>query len=269
VYKIVINVDWNKRDDARNPSNDTVDSIPSEQAKLERSALITYSQRDTPPKEKETNLNPEDQTAVDELKRENQTLQTAAHRQKRNSTANCVMETRGEEDGILKGYQSILQNKFYPAFHSQTPEDFHKRLTFLQQCTRQGSAIRSNPQVDANGITRVKNSVFGRQPICILRLADFYYTKVVIDNINIDYEENIWDTNPEGFGMQPMVANVTIQMKVIGGQSLKGPIDALQNAVSFNYYANSTITDTGLYSAPSNAAAKQQTYNEGIVSKKK
>jgi hypothetical protein len=61
-----------------------------------------------------------------------------------------------------------------------------------------------------------------------------------------------------------MIAKVTLQMKVLGGQSLKGPIDALQNAVSFNYYANSNFTKEGMYLLPSAMAAKQNSYINGI-----
>jgi hypothetical protein len=64
--------------------------------------------------------------------------------------------------------------------------------------------------------------------------------------------------------MQPMIAKVNIQMKVIGGQSLKGPIDALQNAVSYNSYANSSFSDKGIYILPSYNAAAQNSFNEGV-----
>jgi hypothetical protein len=129
---------------------------------------------------------------------------------------------------------------------------------------RQGAAKKYEPIVE-NGILRAKNSVFGRQPICILRVGDFFYTKVIIENLVIDYSETTWDMNPEGFGMQPMIAKVTLQMKVMGGQSLKGPIDALQNAVTFNYYANSNFTKAGMYSRPSAEADNQEGYIGGIL----
>lgn len=152
------------------------------------------------------------------------------------------------EDGVMKGFKAMKDNKYKPVFHSQTPEDFHRRLTFLHQCTRQGNSIRKVQTNQSGGESMTaNNSVFGRQPICVLRIGDFYYTKVVIENINFDYTDSPWDLNPEGFGMQFMIANVTMQMKVIGGQSLKGPIDALQNAVSFNYFANSTFANDGVY----------------------
>jgi len=56
-------------------------------------------------------------------------------------------------------------------------------------------------------------------------------------------------------------------MKVIGGQSLKGPIDALQNAVSFNHYGNSNFTDKGMYARPAEEANKQKSYMDGILTK--
>jgi hypothetical protein len=172
------------------------------------------------------------------------------------------MKERSVDDtAILHGFNSITDNYYYPVFHSQTPEDFHKRLTFLQQCTRQGAA--THYFTDANDMS-ARNSVFGRQPICILRYGDFMYTKVIIESVNFDYADAPWDMNPEGFGMQPMMAKITLTMKIIGGQSLKGPIDALQNAVSFNYYANSNFTDKGMYILPSAMAAKQASYKSGV-----
>jgi hypothetical protein len=123
---------------------------------------------------------------------------------------------------------------FQPAFHAITPEGLNSRLTFLQQCTRQGPT-------DIDGVS--DNLAFGRPPVCILRLGDFYHTKIVIDNIGISYEPLVWDLNPEGIGVQPMIATVDLSYKMIGGQSLKGPINKLQNAVSFNYFANTQVYD--------------------------
>jgi len=124
---------------------------------------------------------------------------------------------------------------FHPAFHSTTPEGLNSRLTFLQQCTRQGPTIEAQNTV---------NLAFGRPPICILRLGDFFHTKILIDSLTIDYEPLIWDLNPEGIGVQPMLANVTLSIKIIGGSSLISPINKLQNALSFNYYANTRTYDT-------------------------
>jgi hypothetical protein len=49
--------------------------------------------------------------------------------------------------------------------------------------------------------------------------------------------------NPEGIGIQPMVANVTMNFDIIGGMGLAKPVEQLQNALSFNYYANTEIYD--------------------------
>jgi hypothetical protein len=123
---------------------------------------------------------------------------------------------------------------FHPAFHSTTPEGLNSRLTFLLQCTRQGATMESQ---DAS------NLAFGRPPVCILRIGDFYNTKIVMDNVSFDYEPLVWDLNPEGIGVQPMIANVTISFKFIGGSSLDGPLNKLQNALSFNYFANTQVYD--------------------------
>ena len=121
---------------------------------------------------------------------------------------------------------------FHPAFHSTTPEGLNSRLTFLHQCTRQG------PTLEQQGAS---NLAFGRAPICILRVGDFFYTKIAIDSLSIDYEPLVWDLNPEGIGVQPMIANVSLSFKFIGAESLLGPINKLQNALSFNYYANAGV----------------------------
>lgn len=123
---------------------------------------------------------------------------------------------------------------FHPAFHSTTPEGLNSRLNFLLQCTRQG------PTLESKGAT---NLAFGRPPVCILRIGDFYNTKIIMENVNIDYEPLVWDLNPEGIGVQPMIANVDISFKFIGGSSLYGPISKLQNALSFNYFANTQVYD--------------------------
>ena len=121
---------------------------------------------------------------------------------------------------------------FHPAFHSMTPEGLNGRLTFLQQCTRQGPNIAKNePQ----------NMAFGKPPICVLRVGDFYHTKIVIDSVNFSFDPLQWDLNPEGIGVQPMLAKVDLNFKFIGGSSLGGPINELQNAVSFNFFANTSV----------------------------
>jgi len=139
-----------------------------------------------------------------------------------------------ESDGII--YDTIREKIkfFHPAFHSTTPEGFNSRLTFLQQCTRQGPTDKGN---------KSNNLAFGSPPVCILRIGDFYNTKIIMNSLAITYDPLVWDLNPEGVGVQPMIANVSIGFKFIGGSSLNGPINKLQNAVSFNYFANSGVYD--------------------------
>lgn len=129
---------------------------------------------------------------------------------------------------------------FSPAFHSITPEGFNARLGFLHQCTRQGPTYSSS---DDTTFKSAGNLAFGRPPICVLRIGDFYNTKIIIETVSIDYETQQWDMNPEGIGMQPTFASVTLNFKFLGGSDLETPISRLQNALSFNYYANQSIYD--------------------------
>ena len=155
-------------------------------------------------------------------------------------------DNEGEFFEILDRESPIMHNLitdkikyFDPAFHSISPEGFNARLTFLHQCTRQGATIE---QGDPNAISAY-NLAFGRPPVCVLRLGDFYYTKIIISGLNIRYENPQWDLNPEGIGVMPMFANITINFTFLGGSDLAGPIARLQNAVSFNYYANTGVYD--------------------------
>lgn len=139
---------------------------------------------------------------------------------------------------------------FNPAFHAITPEGFNARLTFLQQCTRQG-ATSEMTGIGNGGITS-NNLAFGRMPVCVLRIGDFIHTRIIIQSISINYGANgamQWDLNPEGAGVQPMYAKVSMNIVLIGGQSLETPISRLQNALSFNYYANAESYDNRADSA--------------------
>ena len=108
-------------------------------------------------------------------------------------------------------------------------------MTFLNQCLRPGSSIE--------GIVGPNNMSFGRPPVCVLRLGDYYNCKVIINNIDFSYEQPFWDLNPEGIGAQPWVVRVSMQMYIVGGMSLGGPLSQLQNAVSFNYFANTELCE--------------------------
>jgi hypothetical protein len=84
---------------------------------------------------------------------------------------------------------------------------------------------------------------FGRPPICVLRIGDFFNTRILISSVSIDYEDVHWDMNPEGIGMQPMFARISLNFKFLGGSDIEAPIARLQNALSFNYYANTGVYD--------------------------
>ena len=161
-----------------------------------------------------------------------------------------------ENDDMVKRYISDKVDYFDPAFHSITPEGFNARLTFLQQCVRQGPTISAS-DLGMGSAYGAGNLSFGRAPFCVLRIGDFFNTKICIQNINIEYDNNgiQWDLNPEGVGLQPMFANVSINFTFLGGSDISGPIARLQNAASFNYYANTSVYD------------RRSDYRDGFVTK--
>jgi hypothetical protein len=258
--KIEINIDRNlaKGSEGSNPAFNTAETIPLKAAKEERYAKIIVSRTNAMvTKEKEiVGFQVEKRK---QLLAEIASLESEINNIKRRMVeySPCLFELPNEEQGYEKGFRSHFNNRFYPTFNSQTPEDLHRRLTFLHQCTRQGPAIRVTNIINGEEVQSSKNAVFGRQPVCVLRFGDFFHTKIVIDQVSFDYSESTWDMNPEGFGMQPMIVEVQLQMKIIGGQSLRTPIEALQNAVSFNYYANSTFVKSGMYATPTSVEEAQ------------
>ena len=134
------------------------------------------------------------------------------------------------------GYEKL--KTFTPSFNSQTPFDFTKRYVFLHQLTRPG-------KLDKN-ITTVDNIVFGRMPVFILRYGDFIHTKAIANSINFDIQDSTWDLNPEGMGVIPLICNVTMDLTLIGGQSLAGPIDRIQTANDSSFIANTSF-NSGRY----------------------
>ena len=135
---------------------------------------------------------------------------------------------------------------FQPSFHSITPEGLNSRLTFLQQCMRPGDTIPTakKPTPDSPVQLQYNNAVnttFGAPPVLVLRVGDFYNTKIIPRSLTLNYEG--LDLNPEGIGVQPMIANVSLTFDFVGGSGLKESIDKLQNALTFNYYANTEIYD--------------------------
>ena len=132
---------------------------------------------------------------------------------------------------------------FSPSFHSMTPEGLNSRLVFLNQCMRPGETIPVIGPDNQPVYNDAVNTSFGAPPILVLRIGDFYNTKIVPTNLTIQYEPLIFDLNPEGIGVQPMIANVSLSFNFIGGSGLSGPIERLQNAISFNYFGNTEIYD--------------------------
>ena len=135
---------------------------------------------------------------------------------------------------------------FQPSFHSMTPEGLNSRLTFLQQCMRPGDTIPTVKQSTPGGKQELQydnasNTSFGAPPVLVLRVGDFYNTKIIPTSLQIQYEG--LDINPEGIGVQPMIANITLAFNFVGGSGLKESVDKLQNALTFNYYANTEIYD--------------------------
>lgn len=159
------------------------------------------------------------------------------------SLSECFYFKKLEEDSpfVFNSLKEKLRY-FHPAFHSTTPEGLNARLTFMQQCIRPGDTIPIkgvSEQADQNA----RNTTFGPPPICVLRIGDFYHSKIIIRDVNINYDDGVWDLNPEGIGIQPMIAQVNLQVAFIGGQGLEKPVERLQNALSSNFYANTEMYD--------------------------
>ena len=142
-------------------------------------------------------------------------------------------------------YDSIQEKikYFNPAFHSMTPEGLNSRLTFLNQCVRPGETIPVIGTDNKPKYNDAANTAFGAPPVLVLRIGDFYNTKIIPNSLSFSYEPLLLDLNPEGIGVQPMVAKVTLGFDMIGGMGLAKPVEELQNALSFNYYANTEIYD--------------------------
>jgi len=150
-----------------------------------------------------------------------------------------------ETDPIVFSSLKEKLKYFHPAFHSTTPEGLNARLTFLQQCIRPGDTIPIKGISEESDV-RARNTAFGPPPVCVLRIGDFYHSKIVIRDVNISYDDGgqiLFDLNPEGIGVQPMIASVTLSINFIGGQGLSKPVERLQNALSSNFFANTEMYD--------------------------
>jgi hypothetical protein len=126
---------------------------------------------------------------------------------------------------------------FTPSFNSQTPFDFTKRYVFLHQLTRPSKL---------QNLTNIENTAFGRMPVFVLRYGDFIHSKAIAKSINFDLQESTWDLNPEGMGAIPLICNVTMDIMLLGGQSLAGPIDKIQTANDSAFIANTSF-NSGRY----------------------
>lgn len=184
---------------------------------------------------------------------------TATKEEKKLNTAKILAKMLGEENyfNALKEddefiYDSLKRKLkyFHPSFHSMTPEGLNSRLTFLLQCTRPGRTMPTSVEGGEDNVD-AENTAFGPPPICVLRVGDFYHTKIAIDSVSFSYEPLVLDMNPEGIGLQPMIVNVSMNFKYIGGQGLEKPISELQNALSSNFFAN-----TEMYNPQSTTTSK-------------
>ena len=79
--------------------------------------------------------------------------------------------------------------------------------------------------------------------------------------MGISYDPLLFDLNPEGIGVQPMVAKITMNFNFIGGSGLQRPIEQLQNALSFNYYANTEIYDERAVPTEDTSAMDMEIFN--------
>lgn len=223
------------------PVDEGNDDVSSEQAKVGRCAraIIVIGKKDVLESEKKY---------FEKIQQEKAKQEASERKALRYDNERLFFEMLKENDNLA--YNRLVEKVKYfsPAFHSITPEGFNARLTFLHQCTRQGPTATAS---DVAGGSTAANLAFGRAPFCVLRLGDFLNTKIVIESINITYPDSQWDLNPEGIGVQFMMAKVSMQIHILGGSDISAPIKRLQNAVSFNYYANTSIydnrSDTAVY----------------------
>ena len=220
-----------------------------------RRVRIKVQEKEPPPDPKKEQPTFEEEKYFEEITRYEYTANTTTNNviEQRTDIAKRILrkllsecsyfDVMRETDPIVyEGIKSKIKF-FQPAFHSTTPEGLNSRLTFLQQCLRPGDTI---PVIGEDGKPKeggVQNTAFGAPPICILRIGDFYHTKIAIQQISINYEPLQFDLNPEGIGIQPMIADVNMSFYFIGGQGLKAPVSRLQNAISFNYFGNTEMYD--------------------------
>ena len=211
--------------------------------KYDRITKPVDGKKEEPIKPKDTNIITTDTIETIELARAKKPTINVMQRIISKTLSECFYFKKLEEDSPL-AFKSLTEKLkyFHPAFHSTTPEGLNARLTFLLQCVRPGDTIPIKGINDSTDLA-ARNTSFGPPPICVLRIGDFYHSKVIIRDVNITYDENVWDLNPEGIGVQPMIATVTMQVAFIGGQGLDKPVEQLQNALSSNFFGNTEMYD--------------------------
>jgi len=232
----------------------TQDKIYSQQAMACRRTLISNIKAtiSTKPKKKEPTETITNSDVIIKRQKKEKNFTEITNKLYRNVSKKVLQKLLSECDyfATIEETDPFIYNSlkeklkyFSPAFHSTTPEGLNGRLTFLQQCVRPGDTI---PTIREGGVREFKdarNTAFGVPPVLVLRVGDFFHTKIIPDNLAISYDPLHWDINPEGIGFQPMIAKVTLSFKFVGASGLSNAVDKLQNALSFNYYANTEVYD--------------------------
>lgn len=182
------------------------------------------------------NQNPE---LVDKLNEEkNDIIDNTVERN--NENVNITIEKRLNNNYNLLSsstFENIKSRIVSPGILSYTAKDLYDRLTFLNQCTRQGASTDTQPNT-------ISNSIFGKPPVIVIRIGDMYFTKAVVSQITIDFQDtNTWDLNKGGNGVQFMSCDIILSVKLIGGSTIEGPTKHILNADSRSYYANSSFTE--------------------------
>lgn len=256
IKKILNKINLNTQDTTSENDIDTSNTntdINSKEAKLARygAAVLEYTQISNSPSHDSstTSMIGKDANLTEQSTPREATMVSEIDVKYSFDNEYLYFENIGKNENMVSNILKRVRH-FDPAFHSITPEGFNARLTFLHQCTRQGptSAVNSGQfNTESNNYLKYAGNLsFGRAPYCILRIGDFFNTKIMIESISINYDNSgglQWDLNPEGAGVQPMLANISMNFKFLGGQDIAGPIEKLQNAISSNYYANASVYD--------------------------
>ena len=233
-----------------NCSGFTEDKIYSKQAMACRRTLISNIKAtiSTEPKKKEPTITNSDVIIKRQTKEKN--LTEITNKLYRNVSKKVLQKLLSECDyfATIEETDPFVYNNlkeklkyFSPVFHSTTPEGLNGRLTFLQQCLRPGNTIPTIKKDGTKDYKDAKNTTFGIPPVLVLRVGDFFHTKIIPGTLGLTYEH--LDLNPEGIGLQPMIAKVNLSFTFVGAHGLDTAIDKLQNALNFNYYANTEVYD--------------------------